>query len=292
MTWASARPCRPWPISDGRAAGRPARPSRRRWSCAPPASCRNWAARGRALRPQSLRALAAARPRPQATRFGAIAASMTWWSFPPTRCWRATRPRSGGPGLARADPRRGADRQESPRHDHGADRAPTLTARTSGICLTGTPLENHLGRALGPVRLPDAGLPGRPRRIFGRRFRGPIEKGGDADRQAALARRVAPFLLRRTKARGRVRPAAAAPRSPEAVQMVRCRSARVYDGASASPCTRRVQRRHRRKAVWPARASSSSTRCSSCGRSCCDPRLLKTRRRRARRKPAPPSSSG
>ncbi len=43
---------------------------------------------------------------------------------------------------------------------------------------------------------------------FGRRFRGPIEKGGDAERQAALARRVAPFLLRRTKARGRVRPAA------------------------------------------------------------------------------------
>ena len=66
------------------------------------------------------------------------------------------------------------------------------------ICLTGTPMENHLGElwALFDFMMP--GFLGSAL-DFGRRFRGPIEKGGDSERHAALARRVAPFLLRRTK---------------------------------------------------------------------------------------------
>jgi superfamily II DNA or RNA helicase len=67
------------------------------------------------------------------------------------------------------------------------------------ICLTGTPMENHLGElwALFDFMMP--GFLGSAQ-DFGKRFRNPIEKGGDKDRHAALAKRVSPFLLRRTKA--------------------------------------------------------------------------------------------
>jgi superfamily II DNA or RNA helicase len=66
------------------------------------------------------------------------------------------------------------------------------------ICLTGTPMENHLGElwALFDFMMP--GFLGSAQ-DFGRRFRTPIEKGGDAELHASLARRVAPFLLRRNK---------------------------------------------------------------------------------------------
>jgi len=67
------------------------------------------------------------------------------------------------------------------------------------ICLTGTPMENHLGElwALFDFMMP--GFLG-TQREFGSRFRTPIEKGGDTVLHAALAKRVSPFLLRRTKA--------------------------------------------------------------------------------------------
>jgi superfamily II DNA or RNA helicase len=69
---------------------------------------------------------------------------------------------------------------------------------TQRICLTGTPMENHLGElwALFDFMMP--GFLGSAQ-DFGRRFRTPIEKGGDAELHAALARRVSPFLLRRNK---------------------------------------------------------------------------------------------
>ncbi|TCO71861.1 DEAD/DEAH box helicase [Chromatocurvus halotolerans] len=67
------------------------------------------------------------------------------------------------------------------------------------LCLTGTPLENHLGElwALMDVALP--GLLG-GQQAFRQQFRLPIEERGDRERQLQLATRVAPFLLRRTKA--------------------------------------------------------------------------------------------
>jgi len=67
------------------------------------------------------------------------------------------------------------------------------------LCLTGTPLENHLGElwALMDVALP--GLLG-GQQAFRQQFRQPIEEHGDRERQLQLATRVAPFLLRRTKA--------------------------------------------------------------------------------------------
>ena len=66
------------------------------------------------------------------------------------------------------------------------------------ICLTGTPLENHLGElwSLFDFLLP--GLLGDQRR-FHTMFRLPIEEKGDEQATQRLARRVGPFLLRRTK---------------------------------------------------------------------------------------------
>ena len=66
------------------------------------------------------------------------------------------------------------------------------------LCLTGTPMENHLGElwALFDFLMP--GFLGDAQR-FKRHWRTPIEQHGDRERRERLARRVAPFLLRRRK---------------------------------------------------------------------------------------------
>jgi superfamily II DNA or RNA helicase len=66
------------------------------------------------------------------------------------------------------------------------------------LCLTGTPLENHLGElwSLFDFLLP--GLLGNQKQ-FQTVFRTPIEKHQDTARAETLARRVRPFMLRRTK---------------------------------------------------------------------------------------------
>jgi superfamily II DNA or RNA helicase len=66
------------------------------------------------------------------------------------------------------------------------------------LCLTGTPLENHLGELWSIFDFLMPGLLGDERR-FRRLFRTPIEQHGDQERAGHLARRVRPFLLRRTK---------------------------------------------------------------------------------------------
>jgi superfamily II DNA or RNA helicase len=83
--------------------------------------------------------------------------------------------------------------------------AQTQAARVVGqlrarhrLCLTGTPLENNLGELwslfhfLMPGFLGDAAS-------FRRLYRTPIENNGDEHRRLSLARRIRPFLLRRTK---------------------------------------------------------------------------------------------
>ncbi|MCL2716343.1 MAG: SNF2 family helicase [Alphaproteobacteria bacterium] len=75
--------------------------------------------------------------------------------------------------------------------------ARALKARTR-FCLTGTPLENHLGELWSLFSIAVPGLLG-DQKSFGRIFRTPIEKLGDKARGRLLARRVRPFLLRRTK---------------------------------------------------------------------------------------------
>jgi len=66
------------------------------------------------------------------------------------------------------------------------------------LCLTGTPLENHLGELWAQF---DFLLPGflGSQQDFTKRWRAPIEKGGDAVRRELLVRRIRPFMLRRRK---------------------------------------------------------------------------------------------
>lgn len=66
------------------------------------------------------------------------------------------------------------------------------------FCLTGTPMENHLGELWSIMSFVNPGYLG-DKAAFSRQWRTPIEKRGDKVRSAALARRVKPFLLRRTK---------------------------------------------------------------------------------------------
>jgi superfamily II DNA or RNA helicase len=67
------------------------------------------------------------------------------------------------------------------------------------FCLTGTPMENHLGELWSIMSFANPGFLGE-KAVFARQWRTPIEKRADKSRAAALAQRVKPFLLRRTKA--------------------------------------------------------------------------------------------
>jgi len=66
------------------------------------------------------------------------------------------------------------------------------------LCLTGTPMENHLGELWSLFHILMPGLLGDVRQ-FRKLFRTPIEKHDDRMRREQLAARVRPFLLRRTK---------------------------------------------------------------------------------------------
>ena len=66
------------------------------------------------------------------------------------------------------------------------------------LCLTGTPVENHLGELWALFAFAEPRLLGDERQ-FQRQYRVPIERGGDRLRAESLAGRLAPCLLRRTK---------------------------------------------------------------------------------------------
>ena len=66
------------------------------------------------------------------------------------------------------------------------------------LCLTGTPLENHLGELWAQFDFLMPGFLGNAK-DFAAQWRVPIEKRSDALRAQLLAQRVAPFILRRRK---------------------------------------------------------------------------------------------
>jgi SNF2 family DNA or RNA helicase len=66
------------------------------------------------------------------------------------------------------------------------------------LCLSGTPLENHLGELWSLFNLLMPGWLG-DSKSFTRHYRTPIEKLGNQQRLAHLQGRIKPFLLRRTK---------------------------------------------------------------------------------------------
>ena len=81
------------------------------------------------------------------------------------------------------------------------------------LCLTGTPMENHLGELWSMFHFLMPGFLGNLDR-FNRLFRTPIERQGDVNRQDQLRHRIKPFMLRRTKG-------AVASELPEKTEIIR-----------------------------------------------------------------------
>ena len=66
------------------------------------------------------------------------------------------------------------------------------------LCLSGTPMENHLGELWALFHLMLPGFLG-DEKSFNTLYRKPIEKSGHSERKEALSKRIRPFILRRTK---------------------------------------------------------------------------------------------
>jgi len=66
------------------------------------------------------------------------------------------------------------------------------------MCLTGTPVENHLGEAWSLFTFLMPGLLG-DHKSFTKHYRTPIERDDDTERKDLLAKRLRPFVLRRLK---------------------------------------------------------------------------------------------
>lgn len=66
------------------------------------------------------------------------------------------------------------------------------------FCMTGTPIENHLGELWSQFRFLLPGLLG-SQAEFNTHVRKPIEKENNLEKKRALSRRIRPFILRRTK---------------------------------------------------------------------------------------------
>jgi len=66
------------------------------------------------------------------------------------------------------------------------------------LCLSGTPIENHLGELWSQFHFLMPGFLGSQKR-FTELFRNPIERMGSTEKLAQLRARVTPFMLRRTK---------------------------------------------------------------------------------------------
>jgi len=66
------------------------------------------------------------------------------------------------------------------------------------LCITGTPMENHLGELWAQFDFLMPGFLG-SEKSFKQLFRNPIENHGDKERRDILVRRITPFMLRRSK---------------------------------------------------------------------------------------------
>ncbi|MBU8543779.1 MULTISPECIES: DEAD/DEAH box helicase [Roseomonadaceae] len=138
------------------------------------------------------------------------------------------------------------------------------------LCLSGTPLQNHLGDLWALFDLLAPGFLG-SEKSFRSRYRTPVEKRGDTARQAALVQRVRPFLLRRTKAEV-VRDL---PPKTEIVEPVELEAAQraIYEGI-------RLAMHEKVKAAIAKRGLARSgiiilDALLKLRQACCDPRLLK-----------------
>ena len=138
------------------------------------------------------------------------------------------------------------------------------------LCLTGTPLENHLGELWSLFHFLMPGFLADQNR-FNRLFRHPIEKQGERARQQELSARVAPFLLRRTKE-------AVASELPPKTEMVRNvilsgDQRKLYETIRVS-MEKRVQTLLQEKGLVRSRIEVLDA-LLKLRQVCCDPRLVK-----------------
>jgi superfamily II DNA or RNA helicase len=139
------------------------------------------------------------------------------------------------------------------------------------LCLTGTPVENHLGELWSLFDFLQPGLLGEER-YFQRHYRTPIEKNGHELRAQALSQRVAPFLLRRTKD-------SVAKELPAKMEIVEAivleeKQRDFYDGI------RLAMHRHIREVIQEQGLARSQITILDAllklRQACCDPRLIQT----------------
>jgi superfamily II DNA or RNA helicase len=138
------------------------------------------------------------------------------------------------------------------------------------LCLTGTPLENHLGELWSLFHFLMPGFLGHES-DFNKLFRQPIEKRGDVRRQKELTSRIAPFLLRRDK--GQV--AAELPPKTEIAQSVELAEPqrRLYETIRAA-MAEKVGTLLRQKGLARSHIEVLDA-LLKLRQACCDPRLVK-----------------
>ncbi|MEJ2619544.1 MAG: DEAD/DEAH box helicase [Candidatus Thiodiazotropha sp.] len=138
------------------------------------------------------------------------------------------------------------------------------------LCLTGTPMENHLGELWSLFDFLMPGLLG-DEKLFRRDFRTPIESRNDGAAAARLSRRLRPFLLRRTKQQV----AKELPEKSEIIQSVVLEGAQreLYETVRLS-MHRRVREEIQRQGLARSHIVVLDA-LMKLRQVCCDPRLLK-----------------
>lgn len=138
------------------------------------------------------------------------------------------------------------------------------------LCLTGTPMENHLGElwSLFNFVMPQALY---DRRRFVQLFRTPIEKRGDAQRREALAKRIRPFVLRRTKSDVELQ----LPEKTEIIERIDLSAGQrdLYETVRAAMHDK-VRREIKRLGIGRSRITVLDA-LLKLRQACCDPRLVK-----------------
>ncbi len=139
------------------------------------------------------------------------------------------------------------------------------------LALTGTPMENHLGELWSVFNFLMPGFLG-DREQFRRVFRNRIEKEGDTERQALLAARVRPFMLRRAKAQV----AAELPPKSEVLQEIELGEGQrdLYESVRLAMHDR-VRAEIRTKGLGQSNIAILEA-LLKLRQVCCDPRLLKS----------------
>ncbi|MBB3214108.1 superfamily II DNA or RNA helicase [Herbaspirillum sp. Sphag1AN] len=142
------------------------------------------------------------------------------------------------------------------------------------LCMTGTPLENHLGELWSQFHFLMPGFLGEAR-SFTRWWRKPIEENGDLARAQLLAARVRPFLLRRRKAEV----ATELPPRTDAIKLLRFEAGQrdLYESVRVA-ADKQVRELLKRRGVNTTQISIMDV-LLKLRQVCCDPRLLRAEER-------------